>query len=446
MSTPADCPLAATLAGRLRAERDALTTRWLERIAARVALDPQRVFPTDDLLDHVPLLLDGIADYVADPARAVGADAPVLAKAMELGDLRHAQGFDAYELLKEYEILGGLLFTFLGDVVEAIDEPCSRRELLACTHRVFHAIALIQQATTVQFLRRGREQVREREARLRIFNRALSHELKNNLHAALGANATLELAWELAQDPAGAPATVAATAAAGPIPAAASTLTEIVGRNLRAMQGRLAGLLELTRLEGDTRQQRHVLLPQAAAEAARQLRAAAAEARVTVSLAPDVPTVEVHAAAVELCLANYLSNAIKYHDPTKTSRWVVVGGALREFGGGRSELVVTVRDNGRGVPPAARATLFERFTRAHTQQADAIEGTGLGLSLVRDAVESLGGRAWAEFPAEGGAVFAFSLPYRRATDRGAADHGASGDTEAAPERPADPRTERHPRG
>jgi hypothetical protein len=39
-----DCPLATTLADRLRAGRDELTGRWLARIAARVALDPNRVF------------------------------------------------------------------------------------------------------------------------------------------------------------------------------------------------------------------------------------------------------------------------------------------------------------------------------------------------------------------------------------------------------------------
>jgi signal transduction histidine kinase len=39
---------------------------------------------------------------------------------------------------------------------------------------------------------------------------------------------------------------------------------------------------------------------------------------------------------------------------------------------------------------------------------------------VRETVESLGGRAWAEFPEQGGAVFAFSLPSRRAEDAAAA--------------------------
>jgi hypothetical protein len=107
------CPLAAILAARLRGERDALTRRWLDRISDRVALHPNRVFPTTDLLDHVPLLIDGIAAYLENPSQPISTDMPVIAKAMELGALRHAQGFDEYELMKEYEIFGGILFSFL---------------------------------------------------------------------------------------------------------------------------------------------------------------------------------------------------------------------------------------------------------------------------------------------------------------------------------------------
>jgi hypothetical protein len=57
--------LAVLLALQLREARTDVVRRWLDRIVARVAVDPQQVFPTDELLDHVPLLVDGIADYVA---------------------------------------------------------------------------------------------------------------------------------------------------------------------------------------------------------------------------------------------------------------------------------------------------------------------------------------------------------------------------------------------
>ena len=192
--------------------------------------------------------------------------------------------------------------------------------------------------------------------------------------------------------------------------------------NAEGLQHVLDNLEALSRLESDARQQRNVLLAQTVAEVARQLRAAAEARGVDVRIAEDLPAVEVDAAAVELCLTNLLSNAIKYSDPTAPARWVEVTGELRygvpPEGGG--ELVVRVADNGIGVPPAARGRLFDQFYRAHGETVTGVEGTGLGLSIVRETVESLGGRAWVEFPRERGSTFAFSLPSRRAEDAAAA--------------------------
>jgi signal transduction histidine kinase len=81
---------------------------------------------------------------------------------------------------------------------------------------------------------------------------------------------------------------------------------------------------------------------------------------------------------------------------------------------------VRVRDNGLGVPPDARPRLFDQFYRAHDDTITGAEGSGLGLSLVRESVAALGGRAWVEFPEEGGAIFGFSLPSRREEDAAAA--------------------------
>jgi signal transduction histidine kinase len=394
----ASCPLATPLARHLREQRDHITLRWLERIAARVSIDKNRVFPSDELLDHVPLLIDGIADYVENPAEQIAADMPVVAKATELGGLRYAQGFDAYQISKEYELLGGVLFTFIGGVVDGIDLPCTRAELLRCAHRVFHAVAIIQQVTTMTFLRKNGEQISEREGRLRAFNRTVSHELKNRLGAIQGAHSLLREPWVE--------------------PAQRERLMSMIGENTRGMQDVLEDLLLLSRLDGSARQQRNVLLSRAAAEAVRELRAHAKSHGVAVRLAADLPQVEVNAAAVELCLTNYVSNAIKYSDPGKPDRWVEIRARVQvgSADGAPTELVAEVWDNGLGVPHEAQLRLFERFFRAHEQTATDVEGTGLGLSIVRETVEALGGRAWVQPNPDGGSVFAFALPCRRSAD------------------------------
>ncbi len=274
--------------------------------------------------------------------------------------------------------------------------------LLLSWQRITHATELIRQATMTHFLRLSHEQVQERENRLRRFNRMVSHELKNRIGAIGGAARLLPEPWLE--------------------PSERDRFQRIIIQNAAGVQSVLEDLEALSRVDSESRQRRNVLLPQAVAEAARQLRDAVRARNVIVRIADGLPAVEVDAATVELCLTNYLSNAIKYSDPAKPERWVEVSGELTFSGPlpSSGELIVRVRDNGLGVPPEGRARLFEQFYRAHVGTVTEVEGSGLGLSLVRETITALGGKAWAEFPDEGGTVFAFSLPSRREEDAAAA--------------------------
>jgi signal transduction histidine kinase len=95
-----------------------------------------------------------------------------------------------------------------------------------------------------------------------------------------------------------------------------------------------------------------------------------------------------------------LDNAIKYSAPTPR---ITVRG--REENG---EFVLSVADNGMGFDMQYKEKIFELFQRLH--RSDEIEGTGIGLSIVKRAVEKHGGRAWAESELGKGATFHIALP------------------------------------
>lgn len=391
-----DRSLAIELGTRIQEARTRLTGRWLERIVARVDVPARQVFPTDDLLDHMPLLIEGIAGYLQNEKDVIPADPVVIHRARELGQLRYSQGFSEYEILKEFEILGSILFSFVRELSQEFDPEPSPSETLDCAMRLFQAVALVQQATTARFLELARAKVAERESRLRTFHRALTHEMRNRIGATLGAGQILQLK-DLD-------------------PAQRERLAIVIVRNADGMRLVLENLLELSRLDVDSRQQRHVLLRSALNESVRQLREMAAANEVRVEIGNDIPEVEVNAAAVELCVVNLIANSIKYSHRTATDRWVRV---TAEIGASpsleQSEVIITVDDNGIGIPEEARSRLFERFYRAHATVDPHIEGTGLGLSLIRDTAEAVGGRAWAETVAVG-ARFRVAMPARRASD------------------------------
>jgi signal transduction histidine kinase len=279
------------------------------------------------------------------------------------------------------------------DEVAVVGPMGDGTDIIACSHRMFQALALIQQSTTARFLELARERTSERENRLRAFNRALTHEMRNRISATLGAGQMLQ-SLDLSSEE-------------------RTTLSAVIVRNADNMRLILENLLELSRLELDARQQRHVLLPSAIQEVARQLRDLAADRAVDLRIEAPLPAVEVNAAVVELSLANLISNGIKYSDVLKGERWVVVSAKLGAEFDAAQEVIVTVEDNGVGIPEASLGRIFERFFRA--ENVLPIEGTGIGLSLVKDVVETVGGCVWAA-RTDGGSKFSFTLPCRRVTD------------------------------
>jgi len=131
-------------------------------------------------------------------------------------------------------------------------------------------------------------------------------------------------------------------------------------------------------------------------------------------VADTVATAVVDVGRLELAFVNLMSNAVKYSDPSKTDRYVEI------FDGDSDDgwLHIHVKDNGVGIPPASLSKIFERFTRAHTDNPATtnVGGIGLGLSIVEDCVRAMGGFIAVESEEGQGTTFTLRLPAR------AADH------------------------
>jgi DNA-binding response OmpR family regulator len=101
-------------------------------------------------------------------------------------------------------------------------------------------------------------------------------------------------------------------------------------------------------------------------------------------------------------LTNLISNAIKFSNPRGTVR---VGTERRD-----AEVVVSVSDQGRGIPTDKLQTIFERFQQVDSSDARQKGGTGLGLPIARSIVQQHGGDIRVTSELGKGSTFSFSLP------------------------------------
>jgi signal transduction histidine kinase/PAS domain-containing protein len=102
-------------------------------------------------------------------------------------------------------------------------------------------------------------------------------------------------------------------------------------------------------------------------------------------------------------MTNLLDNAIKYSpDGGEIVITSVVEGNMVQ---------VSVKDNGLGIAPVDLERIFERYARAGSGKTRFIEGTGLGLPIVREIIQMHGGQVWAESLQGKGSVFHFTMPF-----------------------------------
>jgi PAS domain S-box-containing protein len=123
------------------------------------------------------------------------------------------------------------------------------------------------------------------------------------------------------------------------------------------------------------------------------------QARIEVG---ELPTIEAEPGQIGQLLQNLIGNAVKFHTPGVVP--VVRVSARRTHGGS----VVTVADEGIGIPDRDQERIFAMFTRLHDR--DAYTGTGIGLAICRRIAERHGGRIYVESAVGQGSAFHTLLP------------------------------------
>jgi two-component system phosphate regulon sensor histidine kinase PhoR len=125
-------------------------------------------------------------------------------------------------------------------------------------------------------------------------------------------------------------------------------------------------------------------------------------AQVIRTLAPGLPQIYVDRDALADVLVDLLQNAFKYTGPEKRIS------VLARAAGPSVEIVV--EDNGPGIPGADQKRIFDKFYRGKDPLERTIEGSGLGLSMVKHILKAHGGKVSVKSELGKGAAFTVLLP------------------------------------
>ena len=137
-------------------------------------------------------------------------------------------------------------------------------------------------------------------------------------------------------------------------------------------------------------------------EAVAETKLRAPEHTIVAQLEKTLPKIKVESRRIRQVLDNLIDNAIKY---SKEGTAVLIRG--RQEG---KELIISVKDQGIGIPTHELTRIFDRMYRIEQRLAPDVGGIGLGLAICKGLVEAHSGRIWADSEPGKGSTFYFTLP------------------------------------
>ncbi len=251
--------------------------------------------------------------------------------------------------------------------------------------------------------------IKEAEIARVQFIQMAAHEMRNPLGVTLSALSMLNT--NLAPEPAD------------------QEIFDIALRGINRLQDLIDDLLDLEKIEsGADMRMEPIHIPELIERCVIDMRPVLSRKQQTlgVSVMPDIPIFHGDDRWLYRALTNLVSNAHKY---TPEGAKVTIRAQVRF-----RELVLTVEDNGPGIPKDVQGRLFERFYRARRTEQK-VTGTGLGLSIVKSVAERHHGRVFvrSELPlfstlwTNKGSTFGMIMPFRKPeAEKNAGENGAKG--------------------
>jgi PAS domain S-box-containing protein len=170
----------------------------------------------------------------------------------------------------------------------------------------------------------------------------------------------------------------------------------------RKMENLLKDLLELSRVGRLINPPENVPFDDIVREALEHVRGGIEAGHVHVDVRGGLPVVHGDRVRLVEVMQNLLENAVKYTGGCPDPRAEIGTRGVDEH----QYPILFVRDNGIGIAPEYHERVFGLFNKLNPQ----IEGTGIGLTLVKRIIEIHGGRIWIESSSGNGATFLFTLP------------------------------------